>query len=412
VNPATINIKVIAKDAGNVAIFDEFALAQVVKQSGFVKVAATTSATGRLAIYGSEVKDLSGVDLNFNLSGAVKQSTPPNDSTDQLSDFLELVEDGNKATVYLKDGVTMASLIAALVNGSFNLNVVNGDVTVTDEVTLGGTGSDIQTLASNNAEPKLNSLTSTEMLNNVTTGDGRKVVYQASATDANAGLFTFGLDGPDARFFDIDSISGAVTIKSEFVNNPEFLVKDKYTVNVIASDGVLGATRSSSTQVVIDNPEVSQAPGVKVVATTAGAEGINDRNAIVGVTQTEVAPSQLPTGVDMPFGRSLIVASQEDDQGSVPTNFSIYVAPNANINGFWTTVNGGLVNLADSALGGAWNPETGEIKLDLAAAADVMNVDLSNIVIDGELTLEGAPAKIDLGSLGANPLQVNDLFWS
>jgi hypothetical protein len=373
-------------------------------------VAATTSATGRLAIYGTEIKDLSAVDLSFNLSGAVKQSTPANTSTDELSDFLELVEDGNKATVYLREGVTMASLIAALVGNSFNLNVVNGaDTVVTDVVTIGGPGSDIQ-MTTNSAAPVINSPASATLV------DG-SIVYQASASDANgAGLFRYSISGPDSEFFTIDASTGAVRVKTDLTDTQQaqYLSRSDYSVDISVTDGVLGVAKSSTSSIVIDRPEVDQKGGLIVVATTeVGGNTTNDTNAVVEVTQTPVAASQMPSGVSMPYGRSEIFATQEVDLGTVPTSFSMYVDASANVNGFWATVNGELVNLASAEMGGSLNPIEGttmvRIDLDLAVAQSELG---HSFISNGDLLLNGAPAHVDFGNLGANPMQLSSLFWS
>jgi len=400
-------IKVTAHDVAGAQASDVFELAQIVKQASFARVAATTSATGEMAIYGIEVKDLANVDLGFNLSGTIRQGNLP------LSHYLSIAETSpNKATVYLRQGVTMQSLIDALgglSSASFNVDVNNGADTVTDVVTFGGPGSDIQTVT-NTSAPNLLSPSSTDIT------DGA-IVYQARAEDANAGLFTFGLSGPDARFFVMNESTGAVGVNSDLYAPAnadllrEFLLRDTYDVNVLVTDGVLGQTRSSSTSIVLDRPEVDQNAGVTVVATNVLGNGstVNNENAEITVTQIPVAFSQLPSGVSMPLGRTELVATQEVDLGAVPTSFSMFVSPSANVNGFWTTVNGALVNLATPELGGSIDPVTGKIDLDLAFAGSRLN---HSFLDGGNLLLEGAPAHVDIGALGANPMQISSLFWS
>jgi hypothetical protein len=89
------------------------------------------------------------------------------------------------------------------------------------------------------------------------------------------------------------------------------------------------------------------------------------------------------------------------------------VDASANVNGFWATVNGELVNLASAAMGGSLNPIEGttmvRIDLDLAVAQSEL---AHSFISNGDLLLSGAPAHVDFGNLGANPMQLSSLFWS
>jgi hypothetical protein len=67
------------------------------------------------------------------------------------------------------------------------------------------------------------------------------------------------------------------------------------------------------------------------------------------------------------------------------------------------------VNLATPELGGSIDPDTGKIDLDLAVAGSRLN---HSFIDGGNLLLEGAPAHVDIGALGANPMQISSLFWS
>lgn len=398
---ATIQVKVTARDTSGAETSDVFGLGQIAKQANFAQVAATTTTTGRVAIYGVEVKDLSGVNLGFTMTGTVNPGV--------LTDYLELVEDdaNNKATVYLKSGVTLQSLINALggLGSSFNVNTINGADTVTDVVTIGGAGSDIQTTL-NQSAPVVTSPTTVDLL------DG-SVVYQVTATDSNgAGVLQYSLSGADAVFFTIDS-SGAVRVKDNLTDlqAADYLSRSAYNLDVVVKDGVLGLEKTTTQAITLERPEVDKVGAMTVVATQDN-HTTNNANAVVDVTNTTVAPNQLAAGMDLPYGKSLITATQEVDQGLVPTNISLYVDKNAGVNGFWTTIDGSLVNLATAEFGGSMTEVGTQLRIDLKIDDAFDLAHSSNFVDNGVVTLNGAAAKIDLGALGANPLQANDLFWS
>jgi VCBS repeat-containing protein len=398
---ATIQVKVTARDTSGAETSDVFGLGQIAKQANFAQVAATTTTTGRVAIYGVEVKDLAGVNLGFTMTGTVTPGV--------LTDYLELVEDdaNNKATVYLKSGVTLQSLINALggLGSSFNVNTINGADTVTDVVTIGGAGSDIQTTL-NLSAPVVTSPTTVDLV------DG-SVVYQVTATDSNgAGVLQYSLSGADAVFFTIDS-SGAVRVKDNLTDlqAADYLSRSAYNLDVVVKDGVLGLEKTTTQAITLERPEVDKVGAMTVVATQDN-HTTNNANAVVDVTNTTVAPNQLAAGMDLPYGKSLITATQEVDQGLVPTNISLYVDKNAGVNGFWTTINGSLVNLATAEFGGSMTEVGSQMRIDLKIDDAFDLAHSSNFVDNGVVTLNGAAAKIDLGALGANPLQANDLFWS
>jgi len=67
------------------------------------------------------------------------------------------------------------------------------------------------------------------------------------------------------------------------------------------------------------------------------------------------------------------------------------------------------VNLASPEMGGSIDPVTGKIDLDLAVAGTRLG---HSFIDGGDLLLEGAPAHVDIGALGANPMLISSLFWS
>ncbi|WP_108326791.1 cadherin domain-containing protein [Limnohabitans sp. MMS-10A-192] len=383
----------------------------IAKLTAFDRVTAMNSLVGAAgtgtAIYGIEAHDQQGTNLAFSLAGAV------NVSGKTINDYLQLVEDdaNNKATVYLRSGVSLQSLINALGGLDFSITVQDGGLTVIDPLTsvsIGGPGSDILYVASNNTAPVLSSSSNGDLI------DNSGVVYQATATDTTGyGMFNYSLSGADAAFFDIDATTGAVTVKSGLTDlqTADFLTRSSYNIDVVVKDGVLGGQQSTTQSVTLNRPEVDKVGGLTVVATEAN-HTTNNNNAVVDVTNTAVAPNQLAAGMDLPYGKSLITATQEVDQGLVPTNISLYVDKNAGVNGFWTTINGSLVNLATAEFGGSMTEVGSQLRIDLKIDDAFDLAHSSNFVDNGVVTLNGAAAKIDLGALGANPLQANDLFWS
>jgi len=379
------------------------------KLAAFERVATTVDLTGAAvtgtAIYGIEAHDIQNTNLGFSLGGSV------NVSGKTINDYLQLVEDdaNNKATVYLRSGVTMQSLIDALggLGSSFLINVQDGPDTLASQVSIGGANSAIITTA-NTTAPALSSPASTDLLDS-------SIVYQAAASDASGyGLFSYSLSGTDAAFFTIDSATGAVRVNPSLTptQTADFLSRSTYSLNVQVSDGVLGQSKSTTTPIVLNRPEVDKDAGLTVVATLDN-HTTNNTNAVVDVTQTAVAANQVATGMSLPFGVSSITAQQEVDQGVVPTNISIYVPTSANVNGFWTAINGTLVNLADPAFGGNMTDlGNGQVRIDLKIDEAFDTAHGTNFVDNGVVTLNGAPAKVDLSALGANPMQINDLFWS
>jgi hypothetical protein len=330
-----------------------------------------------------------------------------------INDYLELrAGNNNSATVYLGRGVTMQSLINALggLGSSFAINVKDGNDTVPYSVLIddASKGGNIN-ITQNNTPPVVTS--GNADLIDTTSG---AVVYQAKATDADGvGVFKYALSGPDAAFFAIDPSSGGVTVRAGL--NDAFFNRSEYTVNVDVTDSVLGLPKTTSKSIVINRPEVDTAAtsngNVTVVATQSDHIS-NNTTAVVDVTQTPVAASDIATGISMPFGKSLITANKELGQGTVPTFITLYVDKASGVNGFWTTINGALVNLATDAFGGHISETLdGKFKIDLALNDQLYQTDFVNDVT-GAVTINGAAAKIDLTSLSANPMQINDLFWS
>lgn len=91
-----------------------------------------------------------------------------------------------------------------------------------------------------------------------------KVVYQATATDADGDVLSYSLTGADAAAFNISS-TGAVTLK----NPADFEAKSSYTFNVVVTDpGGLTATKA----VTLTVTNVDEAPVITSAATATVAE--------------------------------------------------------------------------------------------------------------------------------------------
>jgi hypothetical protein len=94
------------------------------------------------------------------------------------------------------------------------------------------------------------------------------VVYQAAATDTDAGqTLTYSLGGSDAAAFDIDSSTGAVTLK----NSADFEAQSSYAISIIATD--TGDPVETATQdVAISVVDINEAPTVTSAASATIAE--------------------------------------------------------------------------------------------------------------------------------------------
>ncbi|MDD2880336.1 MAG: DUF4347 domain-containing protein [Rhodoferax sp.] len=101
------------------------------------------------------------------------------------------------------------------------------------------------------------------------------VVYTATATDVENQTLTYSLSGADASAFDINSVTGAVTLKV----SPDFETKSSYSFNVLATDSQAGV--SSPQAVVVTVTNVNEAPRIDNLGTdlltypaSSGAKGL------------------------------------------------------------------------------------------------------------------------------------------
>jgi len=122
------------------------------------------------------------------------------------------------------------------VNGSDSFVVLASDGTASSEQTVN------VTLAAVNDAPVITSAATVTVNEKVPVST---VVYTATATDVDNASLTYSLSGADATAFKINTGNGQVT----FGVSPDFATKSAYTFNVVASDGLLSATKSVSLSV-------------------------------------------------------------------------------------------------------------------------------------------------------------------
>src|SRR5678815_4078319 len=90
-----------------------------------------------------------------------------------------------------------------------------------------------RTISVGNSAPVISSGTAGSVTEGATAGTP---VYTAVA----GGSVTYSLSGADAGAFSIDSNTGVVTINAI----PDFEAKDSYSIDVVASDGILSASKA------------------------------------------------------------------------------------------------------------------------------------------------------------------------
>lgn len=144
------------------------------------------------------------------------------------------------------------------------------------------------------------------------------VIYTAAATDVDAGdAITYSLSGADAAAFDINSATGAVTLKA----SADFETKAVYNINVVATDkGGLAATKA----VVVNVTNVDEAPVISAIATRSITVD-EDSSAAFVIDATDV---------DTPADRLVARLVTGPANGSIVNTAAgtVYV-PNANYNG-------------------------------------------------------------------------------
>ena len=180
--------------------------------SGATAASIAENGAAGAAVYTVTVTDDAGATQTYSLSGADAALFDINATT---------------GVVTLKAAADFEA------KSSYSFDVVatdNGGLTASQTVTLGVTNV--------NEAPVVTSSATGSFAENGTAG---AVVYTAAASDVDAGTtLSYSLSGADAALFDINSSTGAVSIKAA----ANFEAKSTYNFDVIASDGALSATQA------------------------------------------------------------------------------------------------------------------------------------------------------------------------
>ena len=170
---------------------------------------------------------------------------------------------GTDAALFNIDAGTGAVTLKASANfeakASYAINVIASDGALTNTKAVAVTVTDV------NETPVFSSGTTATVAENTATST---VVYAAAATDPDAGTtLVYAIAGTDAAAFNINSGTGAVTLKAI----SDFETKTSYAIDVTASDGTLTATQSVAVTVtnVNEAPILANAIVDKLAATSS-----------------------------------------------------------------------------------------------------------------------------------------------
>ena len=197
---------------------------------------------------------------------------------------------GTDATLFNINSSTGAVTLKASANyeakTSYNINVIASDGALSDTkaVTINVTNV--------NEAPTITSGATGTVAENAATST---VVYTAAATDPDAHTtLAYSLSGTDATLFNINSSTGAVTLKA----SANYEAKTSYNINVIASDGALSDTKA----VTINVTNVNEAPTLSVV--TSGS--VTDSATSTSLSNSDVSNlSGTLVGADVDAGSVL-----------------------------------------------------------------------------------------------------------
>jgi hypothetical protein len=163
------------------------------------------------------------------------------------------------------------SFSLADVEAGFNIDSVTGDVTTNSDFVAdyenaseqsfaviatdaAGNASEAQsvTLTINNLDDTAPTITSGATATAIDENSGSgQVVYTATADDSNdvSSGVSFVLEGVDAPSFEIDSVTGAVTLTA----NPDYEAQSQYSFSVVAIDGALLQSNAQAVTLDINN---------------------------------------------------------------------------------------------------------------------------------------------------------------
>ncbi|HWR00514.1 MAG TPA: cadherin domain-containing protein [Chlorobaculum sp.] len=170
--------------------------------------------------------------------------------------------------------VTLKSAADITLKTSYSFNVVASDGLAAHDATKVVL---VSVQALNNYAPVITSGVTGTVVENAPTST---VIYTATATDADNNPVSYSLSGTDASLLNINSATGAVTLKT----SADYETKTSYSFNVIASDGL--AAHDVSKAVVVSVTNLNDIAPVF----TSGATGAVVENAAVStVIYTAVA---------------------------------------------------------------------------------------------------------------------------
>ncbi|CAG9297436.1 cadherin domain-containing protein [Celerinatantimonas diazotrophica] len=256
---SSYSFNVIATDNGTSHLTDSKAVTVSVNDLNDNAPVITSSATG-------------SVNENAPTSTVIYQVTATDADGTAANNTLRYSLSGADANLLDIDAVTgMVTLKASAdfeTKSSYSFNVIatdNGSSHLTDSKAVTVSVNDL-----NDNAPVITSGATGSVNENAPTST---VIYQVTATDADGtaanNTLQYSLSGADANLLDINTVTGAVTLKA----SADFETKSSYSFNVIATDNGSGHPTDSKA-VVVNVNNVNEAPVL-----TSGATGSVDGNA-------------------------------------------------------------------------------------------------------------------------------------
>jgi hypothetical protein len=167
-------------------------------------------------------------------------------ATDVVGSSVTYSLTGTDASVFNINAATGAVTLKAIADYqtkiSYSLNVIASDGTLNTTAAV--------TVSVTDVAPTITSASF------VTVVEGTPIstpVFTASATDVVGSSVTYSLSGTDASAFNINAVTGAVTLRAI----PDYQTKPSYNLNVIASDGTLSTTAAVTVNVIVPVPVLS-----------------------------------------------------------------------------------------------------------------------------------------------------------
>ena len=179
-------------------------------------------------------------------------------------------------------------------------------------------------------------------------------------------------------------------------------VKDSEQSAVASVGFVLSPTAAS-------NPGSAPPTFTTLVASSIDGKVTGDAsNSHITSLSQEDAPAHLPEGMEMPIG--LVSFTIALGAGKTGENFSLYVDPALEANGYWKQDSSGTwVNIASEPYGGKMVMEGGRLRLDFHIE-DGGQFD-GDGKVDGIITDPGAPGHMPLSIVGMAPDIGPNPFW-